>query len=181
MSLRIAGIISVALLAGCSQDVSASSNAGGEGGAGAGGAGGGTGAAGPVAKSVEQYTQETCATRSACGGDPCVEDATCWFAMLRPELRDAFQQCYSEGCVSADPCMESADGAPPPPEFTAYEQACNDFALQCGSGGNEWCSYHFFSAQAYIDMMACFDLPCDQADDCPVAIVFEGYPQCTGI
>ncbi len=188
MLQRTAGLLSLALLVNCSEDVSASSHAGNAGaggggntGAGGAGAGGGTGGDGPVGKSPEQYTQETCLARAACGGDPCEQDALCWFAMLRPDLRDAFQQCYSQSCVSADVCFEAADRVPPPSEFAAYEAACSESSQQCGTGGNEWCNYHFFSAQAYTEMLACFELPCAQADDCPGPIVFDGYPGCTGI
>ncbi len=165
----------------CSTEGGGSANdtgSGGSGGAGGASGGAGSGAAGP-ASSPEELAAATCAARSTCDyGSSCEDEFSCVFHLFRSELHSALEACLSDDCTDLDVCFLVATESDNPATYASFSSACFEKRDACPGMGDDWCTYNFFEESEYSEMELCFDLPCDEVNDCVRTIVFVDAPQC---
>ncbi len=146
-------------------------------------AGNGGGGEGPASDPMA-LAAEVCAARAACEtvDASCVHDMSCTFTLFREELYEPLKTCLSS-CGAFDSCWHVAiAGATPPNEFALYASLCNQSVVTCEGDpqgmGNDWCEYDMFSAESYSSMVQCFDISCDNINDCLRGVVFASEPSC---
>jgi hypothetical protein len=145
----------------------------------AGGADGGSPASDPMAIGAE-----ICEKRATCEvvEDDCAHDTGCIFTIFREELYQPLDTCLSN-CGSLEACWQAAvAGTTPPDEFALYVSVCNQRGVECegepGAMGPDWCEYDFFSAKNYAAMVDCFDVSCEDINDCLRSVVYANEPSC---
>lgn len=187
-ALAVLSLVALAAQSGCTQTVVAGSNDGGA---------GSTSSTTTATSTTTQTSTSTgsatndpaviaaatCDKRAACETveATCVEEYTCYYALLRQDLWPVGEPCFS-ACGSFDDCFYGPiDDVPPPSEYATHEPAClSRLVGECGLG-DDWCDYNCFDGEDYAAMQSCLTLPCDDIVDCFRTVVFAEVPVCTSI